>query len=134
VSAFRGLLARCTPLTSKRQLNMWNTRLHALYQRPHFHNGSTCAPLDLSHLAYMRHYKKRELLSQRCKGERVQKPKLKFPTMSVIAILCLTLLSPCLAIDLKPPEPQQRLYSDSLAKSVKWEGCGELNNHTLECK
>lgn len=41
------------------------------------------------------------------------------------------LVAPCLAIDLKP---QALLNSLSINSELKWGDCGELSDHTVECK
>lgn len=47
------------------------------------------------------------------------------------ATLCSGILRPCLAADTKFQAP---LYHINPSSTLKWEGCGELSNHTLECK
>jgi hypothetical protein len=45
---------------------------------------------------------------------------------SLLAAACASLLSPCLATS----PPQHPLYPTT---KLKWKGCGEVNNHTVEC-
>lgn len=45
-----------------------------------------------------------------------------------VAMVCSALVAPCLA-----KESQAPLNFNAVSK-LKWEECGELNNHTLECK
>jgi hypothetical protein len=52
---------------------------------------------------------------------------------SVVSSLLATtsLLHGCSAINSKPQTP---LYEINPTSSLKWETCGDLNNHALECK
>jgi hypothetical protein len=48
----------------------------------------------------------------------------------LVWMLCLTLFSSSLAINFHPASPQHSLH---MGASPKWEGCGEINNHKVEC-
>jgi hypothetical protein len=48
----------------------------------------------------------------------------------LIGMLCLALFSSSLAINFHSDSSQHPLY---IGGSPKWEGCGEINNHTVEC-
>jgi hypothetical protein len=48
----------------------------------------------------------------------------------LVGMLCLTLFSSSLAINFHSGSSQHTLH---IGGSPKWEGCGEINNHTVEC-
>jgi hypothetical protein len=45
-----------------------------------------------------------------------------------VVIVCLVLAAQCVAKESQAP------LNLNVVSKLEWEGCGELNNHTLECK
>ena len=81
----------------------------------------------------------KHLLGRLADGQRhVQKPYNLIRTTRInlssllFVILFSMLLSPCLAMNLNLASAAQ--YTFNSKSLVKWEDCGEINNHTLECK
>jgi len=49
----------------------------------------------------------------------------------IAGVLCFTLFSSSLAINFHSDSSQYPLH---IGGSPKWEGCGEINKHTVECR